>query len=293
MSKYRGDPAEAAISHLLSVHTPSLEPLAPALALAAGHDVPLLLTGETGTGKTSLARLIHDYSPRRRHRFCALSCGALAASLVESELFGHVKGAFTGADRAQLGRFAAAGEGTLLLDEIDTLSLEQQTKLLRVIETGEFEPVGSNKTYHCRARLMAACNGDLELAVEEGKFRRDLYYRLNVLAFHLPPLRERAQDIAPLARALLYRCNQKFGKAVVHIHPEALATLQACSWPGNIRQLENVIQRAALASSGPELLPRHLPDALTPDAQLRQRAAVGRPGRAVVPARELYNGASN
>jgi transcriptional regulator with GAF, ATPase, and Fis domain len=213
----------------------------------------------------------------------------LAASLVESELFGHVKGAFTGADRTQLGRFAAAGDGTLLLDEIDTLSLGQQTKLLRVIDTGEFEPVGSTETHHCRARFMAACNGDLEQAVADGKFRQDLYYRLNVLAFHLPPLRERIQDIAPLARALLHRCNQKFGKAIVHIHPEALAALQTCSWPGNIRQLENVIQCAVLVASGPELLPRHLPDGLMSDARLRQWAAVGHRAGAVLHAREFYS----
>src|SRR5204862_3540762 len=147
----------------------------------------VLLTGETGTGKTYLARLIHEYSPRRKEPFLVVPCGALAANLIESEFFGHTKGAFTGADRPKVGKFAAAGEGSILLDEIDALGLEQQANLLRVIETGEYEPVGSNETSRSQARLVVASNWDLEEAVEAGKFRRDLYYRLNVMSFHLPP----------------------------------------------------------------------------------------------------------
>jgi transcriptional regulator with PAS, ATPase and Fis domain len=183
----------------------------------------------------------------------------LAANLIESEFFGHTKGAFTGADRAKEGKFAAAGEGTLLLDEIDTLSLEQQANLLRVLETGEYEPVGSNETRVCNARIIAASNWDLEEAVEQGKFRRDLYYRLHVMAFHLPPLRERKHDIAPLARGMAAHFNQKFCKGLYDVATDAVEALDSFPWPGNIRQLENVIQQAVLVSMGPQLLRSHLP----------------------------------
>jgi two-component system, NtrC family, response regulator HydG len=239
--------------------TPSLAPMAEPLALAASHDVTVLLTGETGTGKTYLARLIHECSSRCAHRLLVIPCGALVANLVESELFGHVKGAFTGADRVKTGKFEAAGDGTVLLDEIETLGLEQQANLLRVIETGEYEPVGSNRTQICTARIIAASNCNLEEAVDHGRFRQDLYYRLNVMSFYLPPLRERIQDIAPLARGMAVRYAQKFGKELFAISPEAIAGLEAYSWPGNIRQLENVMQQSVLMSSGPELLWPHLP----------------------------------
>jgi DNA-binding NtrC family response regulator len=255
----REESLEEVLSRRLLGLTPSLLPLVDRIALAAAHDVTVLLTGETGTGKTFMARLMHECSPRKQHRFLAVPCGALSPNLVESEFFGHVKGAFTGADRAKVGKFAAVGNGTLLLDEIDTLPLEQQAALLRVIETGEYEPIGSNETHVSTARLVVASNLNLEEAVERGKFRQDLYYRLNVMSFHLPPLRERIQDIAPLVRGMAARINTKFRKQLFDISPEAMAAIESFPWPGNIRQLENVIQHAVLVSSGPELLLQHLP----------------------------------
>ena len=253
---------EDTLSRRLLALTPSLLPLADRIALGASHDVTVLINGETGTGKTYLAKLMHDYSPRRQHRFMAIPCGAISANLIESEFFGHVKGSFTGADRTKIGKFAAVGEGTLLLDEIDTLALEQQATLLRVIETGEFEPVGSTETQHCQARLIVASNIDLEKAVALGKFRADLYFRLNVMSFHLPPLRERIRDIEPLARGMAVRFARKFTKEIYDIDPEALSALEAFAWPGNLRQLENVVQHAVLMCNTPELLVRHLPAAV-------------------------------
>lgn len=247
------------IARALLNFTPSLRQLVEPLALAAAHDVPVLISGETGTGKTHLARLMHDCSPRQAHRFLVVSCGTLSPQLIESELFGHVKGAFTGAEHTKEGKFAAAGQGTILLDEIDALALEQQANLLRVIETGEFEPVGSNETRLCQARIIAAGNRDLAAAVESGKFRRDLYYRLHVMAFHLPPLRERRIDIGPLTRGIAAHYNTKFRKDLVDIAPETFAALEWFPWPGNIRQLENVVQQAVLVSTGPTLVPAFLP----------------------------------
>jgi transcriptional regulator with PAS, ATPase and Fis domain len=240
--------------------TPSLLPQTELLALVAEHDVPVLLTGETGTGKTHLARLLHDCSPRRNEPFVTVACGALPPQLVESEFFGHVRGAFTGADRDRPGKIAAAGRGTLLLDEIDTLGLEQQAKLLRVLDSGEYEPVGGNETLHRACRIVVASNVDLAELVSWGEFRSDLFYRLHVMPFHLPPLRERVQDIAPLARSLAARFGSQFDKELLDISPEALSVLEEYPWPGNLRELDNVMRQAVLLSHGTVLLPRHLPE---------------------------------
>jgi two-component system, NtrC family, response regulator HydG len=239
-------------------HTPSITAMVEQLCIAAAHDVTVLIEGETGTGKTFLAKLVHDCSARRAHRFLVVACGTLSGNLIASEFFGHAKGAFTSADGAKVGKFAAAGEGSLLLDEIDTLGLEHQANLLRVIETGEFEPVGSNETQTSKARIIAATNWNLADAVERGTFRRDLYYRLHVISFHLPPLRHRPEDIGPLVRGMVARYGSKFGKRIFGVCPEALRALEAFPWPGNIRQLENVIQQAVLTSSGNELKLHHL-----------------------------------
>jgi transcriptional regulator with PAS, ATPase and Fis domain len=259
--------AEESLAQRLTEETPSLAPLAGRLTLVAMHDITVLLTGETGTGKTYLARLMHDSSPRRRGPFVTVPCGAIPSELLESTFFGHVKGSFTGADRDRQGRFAAAAGGTLLLDEIDTLPLAQQASLLRVIETGEFEPIGSNQTVKSSARLIAASNWDLEKAVAERRFREDLYYRLNILSFYLPPLRERVGDIAHLVRGMATRFAARFHKDLFDISPEAMTALESRPWPGNIRQLEHDVQQAVLCSNGPVLLPTQLPTQLPTSLQ--------------------------
>lgn len=230
----------------LITFTPSMFEMFEELKVAASHEVTILLIGETGSGKTYLAHLIHELSSRHADRFLAVACGALPPDLLESEMFGYVKGAFTGADRNKEGKFAAAGRGSLLLDEIDVLPLEQQAKLLRVIETGEYEPVGSNETQTSAGRLVVASNYDLEELVDAGTFRQDLYYRLNVLKFCLPPLRERPSDIEYLARNFALAHSRKHNITLHEIESRFIDLLRGYPWPGNIRELENVIRRAVL-----------------------------------------------
>ena len=234
------------ISRRFETHTPQLRRMLADLEVAARHDVTVLLIGETGSGKTYLANLIHEVSPRRKEAFMHVACGALPSELIESELFGHVKGSFTSAHADKEGKFVAAGRGTILLDEIDVLGPEQQVKLLRVIETGEFDPVGSNKTVKSQARLIVASNLDLKPLVEKGRFRPDLYYRLNMLMFELPPLRDRKPDIVGLARKFVHQSAQKHNIKIDHIDDGMFAALYAYPWPGNVRELENVLQRAVI-----------------------------------------------
>jgi DNA-binding NtrC family response regulator len=225
-------------------------------------DTTVLLTGETGTGKTRLARLIHELSPRRGQPFVTVNCGALSANLLESELFGHVKGAFTGAVRDRAGKIAEAGRGTLLLDDIDALPVELQAKLLRVVEEHTFEPVGSNQHLRMESRLIVASNRVLEDEVAAGRLRSDLYYRLNVVGFYIPPLRERRELIAPLAGQLLAEFAARNGRAEPALSPGALRALQGYDWPGNIRELRNVLERASALCPGPEVQCEDFPEAL-------------------------------
>jgi two-component system response regulator HydG len=209
-------------------------------------DITLLLTGETGTGKTRLARLIHELSPRCDEPFVVIDGGALAPALIDSEMFGHIKGAFTGADHARPGKFAAAGGGTLLLDDVDALPPTVQAKLLRVVEDRVFEPVGSNRSQPVEARLIVASNRALQQEVSAGRFRADLYYRLNVVSFHLPPLREQPNRVPELVTHFLKDYAARSGRPVEGMDVEAISVLQAYSWPGNIRELRNVIERAVI-----------------------------------------------
>jgi len=226
------------------------------------QDTTILLTGETGTGKTMLARHIHQTSARKAKPFMIVDCGALAAALIESEMFGHLRGSFTGADKDRVGKFAAAGDGTLVLDEINSLPLALQTKLLRAVEERVFEPLGSNHPQPLKARIIAISNVPLHQEVARERFRADLYYRLNVVGFRLPPLRERWADVLPLARKFLSEHPVAKARGVIGISPEALRILETYTWPGNVRELRNVIERVAVLCGGRIVTPTDLPEAL-------------------------------
>jgi len=222
----------------------------------------VLLLGETGTGKELIARAVHELSPRASGPFIRVNCGALSESLLESELFGHVKGAFTNAMENRTGRFEAAHGGTIFLDEINSMSYTLQVKLLRVLQEQEFERVGDSKTIRVDCRFVAATNRDLQDEIEAGKFREDLYYRLNVVPIYLPPLRDRAEDLAALLDHFVKRYAAANGRSVPKIADSVIAALQAYAWPGNVRELQNYVERAIVLCTGElvtlDLFPPHV-----------------------------------
>jgi transcriptional regulator with GAF, ATPase, and Fis domain len=237
----------------------------------AATDATVMLLGETGTGKELLANEIHERSSRRRREMVRVNCAAIPATLIESELFGHEKGAFTGALTRQIGRFELSDNSTMFLDEIGDLPIETQVKLLRVLEQREFERLGSGRTMRVNARIIAATHRNLEQRVAEGTFREDLYYRLNVFPISVPPLREREDDVALLVRHFVTEFSQAFGKRIDSLDEDSLAALRQYSWPGNVRELKNVIQRAIISTNGHHLVvspPRPTAAATTRSARL-------------------------
>jgi len=228
----------------------------------------VLLLGESGTGKSRLARCLHATSDRRSGPFQVVHCGALPSALLESELFGHAKGAFTGAIRDRAGRFEEADGGTIFLDEIQSAPLELQVKLLRVLQDREFERVGETRTRQVDVRILAASNQDLLAAIDRGEFREDLYWRLNVVSLTLPPLRERPADVLRLTETFLRRFAREYRRTVPILGPEVPECLAAYSWPGNLRQLENVVERALLVCQGTTLHREHLPEEVRAEGRL-------------------------
>jgi PAS domain S-box-containing protein len=242
------------------------------IAQVAATDASVLIQGETGTGKELVARAIHEASPRKQKPHVCVNCAAIPANLIESEFFGHERGAFTGATQRRDGRFLLADRGTLFLDEVGELPLDLQVKLLRALQEGEFEPVGGDRTIKVDVRVVAATNRDLAAAVQAGTFRQDLYYRLSVFPIRVPPLRERREDIDLLAQAFAVRAARRCGKRLGPLSAEDLGRLRAYPWPGNVRELENVIERAVItATDGGRLdLDRALPPAPASDDTARR-----------------------
>jgi two-component system response regulator AtoC len=230
-----------------------------AIGRVARQNITTLILGESGTGKELVARAIYQHSDRADRPFLAINCGAIPESLLESELFGHEKGAFTGADRRRIGKFEQCNGGTILLDEVGELTPLAQVKLLRILQEQQFERVGGEETIRTDVRIIAATNADLERAAEEGRFRKDLYFRLNGFTLRLPPLRERGEDLIFLIEHYLRRFGQELGRSVTEVAPEAMAVLRAFTWPGNVRELQSVLRHALLQSPGSLLLAESLP----------------------------------
>ena len=231
-----------------------------AIGRVAAQDVPVLITGESGTGKELVARAIYQHGGRAKAPFLALNCAAIPENLLESELFGHEKGAFTGADRRRIGKFEQCNCGTIFLDEVGDMPAALQAKILRVLQEQAFERVGGNETISTDVRIIAATHRDLKSSLEGGKFRLDLYYRLSAFTIHLPPLRERAEDLPMLVRHYVRRFGRDLGRDVLEVAPTAMDRLREYFWPGNIRELQNVLRQALLRAQGRVLLPEFLPE---------------------------------
>jgi two-component system nitrogen regulation response regulator GlnG len=238
---------------------PTMAEVYKAIGRVADQNVIVLITGESGTGKELVARAIYQHSRRAEKPFLAINCAAIPEALLESELFGHEKGAFTGADRRRIGKFEQCNGGTLFLDEIGDMPLPTQGKILRLLQDQKFERVGGNETISTNVRLIAATNRDLKAMSEQGRFRPDLYYRLSVFSIRLPPLRERGDDIPLLVNYYLRRFNRELGREICDVAPEAIEQLRNFPWPGNIRQLQSVLKQALLHASGKVLIPAFLP----------------------------------
>lgn len=243
--------------------SPAMQKVIAAIRRVGATDSTVLITGESGTGKELVARDIHDHSPRAGNDYVPVDCSSLVESLIESELFGHVKGAFTGAHDNKHGLFELANHGTFFFDEITNLSLHTQAKLLRVVQEREFMRVGDQERRKLDIRIIAASNGNLMKAIERGAFRMDLYYRLNVVPIHLPPLREWSEDIVLLVEHFLKKYNHKYNCSVKGISQEALEMLISYSWPGNVRELEHLIERILVLEDGDVIRPEHLPHFIT------------------------------
>jgi two-component system nitrogen regulation response regulator GlnG len=254
---------------------PAMREVYKAIGRVAAQNVPVLITGESGTGKELVARAIYQHGPRAKAPFLALNCAAIPEQLLESELFGHEKGAFTGADRRRIGKFEQVSGGTIFLDEIGDMPLALQAKMLRLLQEQSFERVGGNETVRTDVRLIAATHRDLRAWSAEEKFRPDLYHRLSVFTIHLPPLRERAEDLPMLVQHYLRRFSRELGREVREVDPEALERLRSYSWPGNIRELQSVLKQALLQASGPVLLPAFLPELSGTSSESGAAAAPG------------------
>ena len=263
-------------------HHPSMRRVLDTIERVARSACTVLVTGESGTGKELVVAALHDASPRAAKPLVTVNCGAIPENLIESELFGHTKGAFTGAHAARQGFVAAAEGGTLFLDEVGELPLQVQVKLLRLLQQREYTPVGDSRTIKCDVRIVAATNRDLETEVAQRRFREDLYYRLNVIHIDLPALRERGDDVEVLAFHFLKTCAARAGRTdIVAFAPDALAALAAYAWPGNVRSLENTIERAVLLSAGPLITAEDLPARVLEASQASAEPASGTMQRAL------------
>jgi two-component system nitrogen regulation response regulator GlnG len=243
-------------------HSHVMQEMCKAIGRIAPQDVNVLILGESGTGKELVARALYHHSRRAQRPFLAINCAAIPDTLLESELFGHEQGAFTGANRRRIGKFEQCNGGTLFLDEIGDMNPMLQAKMLRVLQEQTFQRLGSNETLQTQVRVLAATNQNLEKLVEEGRFRKDLYYRLKVVTIQAPPLREHLDDLAELAHYFLFQFDRELAKDMRGFAPETLALLQGYSWPGNVRELQSVIKQAMLNASGHILLPEFLPENL-------------------------------